>query len=325
MINYRGLFELLEDTPLAPWLERLPGQLEAAFARPSHGDLPKWQAAIDGLPRLTPSDVDLRADTVRIGRADDVDAATREIIERQLRELHPWRKGPFDVFGVRIDTEWHSDWKWNRLKDDIAPLAGRLVLDVGCGSGYHCWRMAGEGARLTIGIDPTLVYVMQFAAIQRFAQRDDVQVLPLGIDDLPQGLTGVDTVFSMGVLYHRRSPIDHLLELKALLRPGGELVLETLVIEGGSGQVLVPQDRYARMRNVWFIPSSVTLAHWLERCGFHAVRVVGEATTSTEEQRSTSWMKFQSLSDFLMPGDPRLTVEGLPAPRRAVFIAENPG
>ena len=56
----------------------------------------------------------------------------------------------------------------------------------------------------------------------------------------------------MGVLYHRRSPIDHLLELKGCLQTGGELVLETLVIDGGLGEVLVPENRYAKMRNVWF-------------------------------------------------------------------------
>ncbi|PMC22346.1 tRNA 5-methoxyuridine(34)/uridine 5-oxyacetic acid(34) synthase CmoB, partial [Klebsiella aerogenes] len=44
----------------------------------------------------------------------------------------------------------------------------------------------------------------------------------------------------MGVLYHRRSPLDHLWQLKDQLAPGGELVLETLVIEGDENTVLVP-------------------------------------------------------------------------------------
>jgi tRNA (mo5U34)-methyltransferase len=125
------------------------------------------------------------------------------------------------------------------------------------------------------------------------------------------------------VLYHRRSPLDHLLDLKGCLRPGGELVLETLVIEGGAGQVLVPEDRYARMRNVWFIPSCPTLAGWLKRCGYRNVRLIDVAKTTPEEQRSTDWMRFQSLPDFLDPDHPELTVEGLPAPRRAIFLAES--
>ena len=76
-----------------------------------------------------------------------------------------------------------------------------------------------------------------------------------------------DTVFSMGVLYHRRSPFHHLAELKNCLKPDGELVLETLVIDGKRGEVLVPERRYSKMHNVWFLPSCLTLESWLKRSG----------------------------------------------------------
>jgi tRNA (mo5U34)-methyltransferase len=145
--------------------------------------------------------------------------------------------------------------------------------------------------------------------------------LPIGMEEVPYGLRLFDTVFSMGVLYHRRSPVDHLLELKECLRPGGELVLETLVIDGGPGQVLVPEDRYACMRNVWFLPTCDTLIGWMKRCGFTNIRLVDVTVTSAEEQRTTEWMTFHSLKDFLDPDDPKLTREGLPAPKRAIIIA----
>ena len=125
----------------------------------------------------------------------------------------------------------------------------------------------------------------------------------------------------MGVLYHRRSPIDHLLELRDCLQPGGELVLETLVIDGNLGEVLLPEGRYANMRNVWFLPSCATLSGWLKRCGFKNIRVLDVTPTSVEEQRSTEWMQFHSLKDFLDEENPLLTCEGLPAPKRAIFIA----
>jgi tRNA (mo5U34)-methyltransferase len=144
------------------------------------------------------------------------------------------------------------------------------------------------------------------------------------LEDLPEKMPAFDTVFSMGVLYHRRSPIDHLFKLRDLLRAGGELVLETLVIEGDDQQVLLPEDRYARMRNVWFIPSCATLAGWLKRCGFHDVRLIDVSTTSSDEQRTTDWMRFQSLADCLQTSNLGLTVEGLPAPRRAIFLAKSP-
>lgn len=241
-----------------------------------------------------------------------------------FKKFHPWRKGPFDLFGIHIDTEWRSDWKWDRVKDHIQELRGRTVLDVGCGSGYHCWRMRGAGAELVIGIDPTLVFNMQYQAMARYLPDEPVYVLPVGIDDVPPDLRAFDAVFSMGILYHRRSPIDHLFELRACLSRGGELVLETLVIEGEEGEVLLPGDRYAQMRNVWFIPTVATLELWLRRCGFENIRTVDVNTTSLEEQRATDWMHFQSLTDFLDPEDKTKTVEGYPAPRRAIITATAP-
>jgi tRNA (mo5U34)-methyltransferase len=75
------------------------------------------------------------------------------------------------------------------------------------------------------------------------------------------------------------------MDLRNRLRSGGELVLETLVIKGEKGEVLVPEGRYARMRNVWFLPSCATLVSWMTRCGFIDIRVVDINQTSTEEQR----------------------------------------
>uniref|UniRef100_UPI003F6BEEAA tRNA 5-methoxyuridine(34)/uridine 5-oxyacetic acid(34) synthase CmoB n=1 Tax=Congregibacter sp. TaxID=2744308 RepID=UPI003F6BEEAA len=192
------------------------------------------------------------------------------------------------------------------------------------GNGYHCWRMRGAGAAEVIGIDPSPLFVIQFAALQRYIQDPAVSVLPMGIEKLPPKLHAFDTAFSMGVLYHRRSPMEHLTTLRDSLRRGGQLVLETLVIEGDERQCLVPQGRYARMGNVWFIPSSAMLVLWLAKLGWKNPRVVDESVTTTEEQRPTDWMSFQSLEHFLDPEDSSLTLEGYPAPRRAIVIAEAP-
>ena len=208
------------------------------------------------------------------------------------------------------------------MKDHIAPLRNRLVLDVGCGNGYHCWRMLGEGARGVLGIDPMLLNVVQFQAIKRLHGEAPIFVLPLAIEAFPLESKLFDTVFSMGVLYHRRSPIDHLLELKSCLRSGGQLVLETLVVEGNDDTVLLPESRYAQMRNVWFLPSPAMLMRWLRRCGFSGVRLVDISRTTQNEQRSTDWMQFHSLKHYLDPQNPHLTCEGLPAPVRAIVVAE---
>jgi hypothetical protein len=131
-----------------------------------------------------------------------------------------------------------------------------------------------------------------------------------------------------GILFGRavpsRSPIDHLTELGGFLRPGGELVLETLVVPGDEHTVLVPADRYAKMSNVWFLPAVPMLETWLRRAGFVNIRTVDVDQTSILEQRRTDWMTFHSLEDFLDPADPNKTFEGYPAPRRAITIAEKP-
>ncbi|HPY42516.1 MAG TPA: tRNA 5-methoxyuridine(34)/uridine 5-oxyacetic acid(34) synthase CmoB, partial [Thiolinea sp.] len=262
---------------------------------------------------------------VRIGQASNASSEQQAALHQALEVFIPWRKGPFEVFGIRIDTEWRSDWKWERVAPHLSPLQDRLVLDVGCGSGYHLWRMLGAGAQQVIGIDPSLFFLMQFQLIKHYSGQQPVHFLPLKSEDLPdfQG-KGFDTVLSMGVLYHRRSPLDHLQELKNALRGGGELVLETLIVEGDVHTALMPEDRYGKMRNVWFIPSVAMLELWLRRLGFEDIRTVDVTPTTTAEQRSTEWMRFESLKDFLDPNDPSRTVEGYPAPVRAVIIATAP-
>jgi tRNA (mo5U34)-methyltransferase len=324
MINYDALYQQLPGTALEVWGAILPEKIPQQIEARGHGELQKWLTALERLPRVTPSRIDLNSACITIGGKSDLSLTDRQLLEQQLRILLPWRKGPYNIFGIGIDTEWRSDMKWARVLPHISSLQGKTVLDVGCGSGYHCWRMAGEGARLVIGIDPTLLYVMQYHAIQHYIQSPQVFVLPFSDDTMPAAPQAFDTVFSMGVLYHRRSPIDHLTQLWELLNGGGELVLETLVIDGEQGRILMPEARYAKMRNVWFIPSCDTLSLWLRRCNFEAVRCVDVNRTTTEEQRATDWMRFESLADFLDPEDHNKTVEGYPAPKRAVFTARKP-
>lgn len=325
MIDYQALIDRWQDCELRPWAELLAEQIAAGLSRKRYGDLPRWEETLAALPDLPVVKRQLDAPRVGADCEPPLDEAGREALRQTLQGLHPWRKGPFELFGVHIDTEWRSDWKWDRIAPHLDDLTDRRVLDVGCGSGYHCWRMAGAGAAEVIGIDPTPLFVLQYWALQKYLQHPGVWVLPLGIEQVPPKLHAFDTVFSMGVLYHRRSPMDHLQELRDCLRPGGQLVLETLVIEGGPGQVLVPEGRYARMGNVWFLPSVETLLGWLSKVRFTDPQLADVSVTTPGEQRATEWMRFHSLANFLDPEDARRTVEGYPAPRRAVVTARVPG
>lgn len=319
MIDYSGFFSDLKMSPLNDVADVLADRTETALRALAHGDFDRWAAAIEAMPDVHPSRVDLTADAVTVAGA--IGDAERTQLKAQLMQLHPWRKGPFELFGVHIDTEWRSDLKWSRLAQQI-DLRDKLVLDVGCGNGYYLLRMLGAGAKAVVGVDPFLLYVMQFQAINKYVRTHKAAVLPLGADDVPAGCGCFDTVFSMGLLYHRRQPRTHLTDLRGFLKPGGQLVLETIVLDEPGETLLVPDGRYAKMRNVWAIPTPGLLEQWLAASGFKAIQRVDISKTTAAEQRRTDWMTFESLTDFLDPADPNRTVEGYPAPVRAVVLAE---
>lgn len=318
--GYPELFTWLRTSPLAHWPDHALPLIETRLSH--HGDMARWLQALAALPELRPDHLDLSAPCLQIGSAAQIDNAEREVISETLMAFHPWRKGPFCPYGIHLDTEWRSDWKWARIEQAI-DLAGKRVLDVGCGNGYYGWRMLGAGAKRVIGIDPTIGYVMQYAAMRHFIGEQPMHVLPLKLEELPNGHGEFDTVFSMGVLYHRKDHLEHLESLRHHLKPGGELILEGLVIAGGPGELLHPQGRYAKMKNVYTLPSPATMAQWLEQAGYSSIEIIDVSPTSVEEQRRTRWMHFESLLDYLNPDDPGQTIEGHPAPLRATLKACN--
>ncbi|CAA6815617.1 MAG: tRNA (5-methoxyuridine) 34 synthase [uncultured Thiotrichaceae bacterium] len=326
MIDFSELYADLNETRLHPWTENLQEHINKTFSNSPHGKLQEWLHILEHLPEITPSLIDMGGSRITAGQATDINKETYEQLLSILKTFHPWRKGPYELFGIHIDTEWRSDWKWDRIHQHIQPLEDKLVLDIGCGNGYHMWRMHDEGARLVIGADPSQFFLMQFSLFKHYLGKHlPVHLIPAKSEDLPNfQQQGFDTVFSMGVLYHRKSPFQHLEELKQCLRPSGELVLETLVIEGDEDDVLVPENRYAKMRNVWFIPSVPLLTRWLRRLGFIDIKVIDVSQTSLEEQRATEWMTFESLSNFLDPEDRQKTIEGYPAPLRASISCRKP-
>ncbi len=297
-----------------------PALLDAAAARlAGHGDLERWTDALGRLPELAGETVSL-AD--RVGVAGPLTPSDRQLLETALADLHPWRKGPFELFGVHIDTEWRSDWKWRRIADSLGVLTGATVLDVGCGNGYFGWRALSAGAGRVLGVDPSVLFYMQHLAISRYVAplvgRQNL-LLPVPFEILPD-LT-FDVVLSMGVIYHRPDPAAHVAQLHRHVRPGGRLLLESLVVTDGPDLIPGPGRRYARMRNVSVVPRVERLAAWLEAAGFSSVDVVDVTPTSMEEQRRTPWMTFESLAESLDPADPGRTVEGYPAPVRAALLA----
>jgi len=303
MLDYNKLWRCCADIGAGAWQASLEATVRERLCDGAHGDFARWRQAVENLRQVAHDDA---------------------LIREQLMSLSPWRKGPFDIGAVTIDSEWRSNLKWDRIKNAIAALDDRAVLDVGCGNGYYSLRMRDAGARAVIGIDPTTLYVMQFLAVEHFLHAESVFVLPLRLHELPQNERLFDTTFSMGVLYHQRSPIDHLRQLKGTLRSGGQLVLETLFVPGEESFACTPAERYARMKNIWLLPTIAELTTWLRRSGFRDIQIVDQSVTTTDEQRTTEWMSFESLAEALDPEDAEKTVEGWPAPQRVVVLANTP-
>jgi tRNA (mo5U34)-methyltransferase len=321
MLHSTELFADLAAAGLAEWQDPVRTLLSENLREGVHGQLADWRAILHGLPEIPAERTFLDEAAVRVS-ARECATELHECLREQLLKLAPWRKGPFDICGTYIDSEWRSDLKWSRIAPAISSLRQRLVLDVGCGNGYYALRMRGLGAQFVFGIDPTLLFLVQFQAIQHYARQDSVHILPGRLADLPARSRAFDTTFSMGVLYHQRDPLEHLRQLHDSLRPGGELVLETLILPGKEMAATSPPERYARMRNVWLLPTLPMLLDWLESSGFAGCRLADLTVTTSNEQRSTEWMPYESLQQALDPLQPDLTVEGLPRPRRAVLVAQ---
>ena len=286
----------------------------------NNGNIPKWSQAIDTIDALPKGKVALKQPYICINN-DSIDS---ELLLEALHKLIPWRKGPFMINDVVLKSEWDGDMKWQRISKHIKPLKNKRVLDVGAGNGYFTLRIAMEGAKRVLGIEPFLLFNYQFRTIKSLIESPlNALLLPVKLEHIPK-IAIFDTVFSMGVLYHQRDHMAHLSQLYEMMATDAELVLETLIVEGPEDYVLIPKGRYAQMRNVYSIPSIKTLKSWLNDANFNNIKVVDVNKTTTAEQRKTSWIgeNGASLEDFLDPLDDSLTIEGYPAPTRAIVVCE---
>jgi tRNA (mo5U34)-methyltransferase len=308
---------------LGPWVDPLARIIseKRAFLDTARGNFQRYKSLVDSLPDLVCSKIDLGGRQVCAGDPSDISGAQKKELFEKLFQLCPWRKGPFNLFGVDIDTEWQSWMKWDRLLPHLPELAGRRILDIGSSNGYYMFRMAEQNPLFVLGLEPQSTFYYQYLAVQKFLRQENVFCLPIPHDQLPGMDRYFDLVLCMGVLYHRKSPVEMLKSIHDSLKKGGQIVLENLVLDTRENLCLFPRDRYAKMRNVFFIPDLEAMESWLARAGFSHIQCVDVAKTSSEEQRKTDWIQTESLKDFLDPENPDKTVEGYPAPVRAVFIA----
>ncbi|MDJ0835451.1 MAG: tRNA 5-methoxyuridine(34)/uridine 5-oxyacetic acid(34) synthase CmoB [Acidobacteriota bacterium] len=277
------------------------------------------------LPGLTADLCRFDLPQVTIGTPLAPDHPARVVLEQAARAVMPWKKGPFNLFGIDIDAEWRSDFKWERLADALPDQKDKLVLDVGSNNGYYLFRLLPQRPRYLLSIDPVPRLWYQFHLLQRYAGAPNLEFAMWGWEELACWKELWDTVFCMGIIYHHRDPMGILRNLREAMKPGGLLVMESIVIPGDDSICLFPPDRYARMRNVWFVPTVTALKHMMTRAGFIDIREVATNRHEPAEQRTTLWNPGPSYRDFIDPHNADLTAEGHPAPWRTILTARKKG
>jgi len=270
------------------------------------------KAIVDNLPKIQNVEFSLD-DSIKI-TSGTINSEDKENICKSALGLRPWRKGPFELFDTFIDTEWKSFIKYNLLRPHFN-LKDKIVGDIGCNNGYYLFKMLEDEPKKMVGFDPSALCKMQFDFINHYI-KSDIKFELLGVEHLPFYEHKFDVLFCLGVLYHRSDPVSTLKELYSSLNKGGELILDTFMIDGDEPYALTPAKTYSKIPNIYFIPTIKALQNWCERAKFSSFEVLEIKKTDIEEQRKTDWILGESLGDFLDPKNLDLTAEGYPAPKR---------
>lgn len=312
--RYRNFFDYHQ-------IERIHRERVDALSRPAWDKVRELFVDVARLESVFENvKVELDREKVTVRPAHPLTPAQEAIIQQTIVQLIPWRKGPFSICGFEIDSEWKSNLKWDRAEPGLGSLAGKRVLDVGCANGYYMFRATSQRPELVVGFDPSERNYLQFEFVQSFVRHENLSFKMLGVEHCHLFPEFFDVAMCMGVIYHQRNPLAAIEQLRSALRPGGLLLLETQVIPGEESVAFFPPERYAKLRNVFFVPTVACLSSWLSRLGFIDISVLSVVPANTDEQRRTEFAPDESLAEFLDPREPSLTREGHPAPLRAIVV-----
>jgi tRNA (cmo5U34)-methyltransferase len=198
-------------------------------------------------------------DVIEIGKKADITIEQYEKIFHCVKELKPWKKGPFQIFDIYIDSEWRSDFKWNRIESSLLcdphtqqvipiesnhniknskrnlnshnefnriSLCDKVIADVGCANGYFMYRMLSHNPKLVLGIDPNIKSFLEFQFFQKFTNFSNLKFEILQIEHLDLLPNFFDVIFCLGVLYHVSDPIAMLKKLFISMKTGSELIVD---------------------------------------------------------------------------------------------------
>jgi len=291
--------------------------LNNPFGQKKDKRIENWINLLSKIPSLEDAESDLLSGVNIKGKCNSSD---EEEIENLLSELLPWRKGPFKINNIFVDSEWRSNLKWDRFLELDLDLKDKTIMDVGSGNGYYAFRMLGQEAEAILCLEPNLIHFSQFQAINHFIKTNKIRMLPERLEDLEMKETHFDVVFSMGLLYHQRDPSKHLISLRDRMKEEGQLVIETVIASNEYGDYIEPKGPYASMPNVHFVHTDKGFVDLAEKEGLKVIDNSIEVQTTLNEQRQTKWMPFKSYESAVLETNQDITVENFPAPKRKFYV-----
>ena len=309
-------FEHLLDQRQPDYLvpsDKLKNVRAQAIARLTQ-QLPRYDD-IFALPCHAAQHTDFSQATVSIGNIHELETNERQRLWQHCHAFKPWKKGRWSLFGLDIDGEWRSDWKWQRLVPKLQGVQNKKIADIGCHNGYFMFRLAAHHPSLVVGFEPNPRCYFNFHFLQRYAQVANIYFEPLGVEQFDHYPAFFDVVLCLGILYHHTDPISVLRRIHRSLAKGGRVLIDCQGINSPTPTILVPARRYAGATGVWYLPSKQALTHWLQRTNFRNINFFYEDYLSLDEQRRTAWADIDSLADFVCH-ETHKTVEGYPAPWR---------
>lgn len=268
-----------------------------------------------------------------------------EEVLAQLNELGPFRKGPFRIDGIDVDSHWLSDLKWQFMLPIFQQTEFQILLskpnlsfvDIGSNNGYYLFRLihwlmgnselnlepsfinnlSGKG-QLFLAIDPVAQFEAQFRFLHRILNDYPIQFERIGWQRVVS-LARFDIILCMGVLYHQTDPISMLRSFHRSLNQGGHLILETMIIPSVENNLpisLMPPNKYVGSSGVWFVPTKEALLNLLQRAGFQNIQIESIRSALDEQKR---FGDFPAFREVLNSNNVNETMEGLPAPLR-IFV-----
>ena len=190
--NYAKIISIHEEKK--KWV----GQNKKGFLR--------YRLPCDALQAFPAANIDCSGDAVKIGEENEVSESDKQSIKSHLRSFMPWRKGPFSIFGIDVDSEWQSQRKWQRLLPRLPDLQDKVIADIGCSNGYYMFRMIPYKPRLIIGFEPSVQHYYCFKGLNNMARLKNMHIDLLGVEHLSLFPDCFDVLFLMGIIYHRSSP-----------------------------------------------------------------------------------------------------------------------